>query len=228
MADISTHDRDGADAHAVDLGEDRRHVDAVAAAELHLAAAYGGAEYVHGREEVVAHLVDALADLGEDQDDDVRPASARWLPFFLAASPTAPSSIFETSFCPSIRVSMPLARAVRDQALDQPGAGRVHPAHLGKVDDQRAEAVARREWPASPCRQARPGASSSCRQAGRPVRPLSSRISTRGSRFGAGPSPRPSPVPASGWALINMMNRLNPSRHGCHFDRRAFGPFRSR
>ena len=60
------HDRDGADAHAVDLVEDRRHVDAVAAAELHLAAAYGGAEDVHGGEEVVAHLVDALADLGED------------------------------------------------------------------------------------------------------------------------------------------------------------------
>ncbi len=48
-------DRDGADAHLVDLREDGGEVDAAAAAEFHLGAAIGRAEDVHRREEIVAH-----------------------------------------------------------------------------------------------------------------------------------------------------------------------------
>ena len=225
MADISTHDRDGADAHAVDLVEDRRHVDAVAAAELHLAAAYGGAEYVHGREEVVAHLVDALADLGEDQDDDVRPrfrAVAALLRGRVAHGAKQDLRDLVLSLDPRLD-ALGARRTTTRRSISQAPAVSILPTSERSTTSERKplrvgngahRLVDRRDTARRPV----------AGKAGRPVRPPSSRISTRGSRLGVWPSP----VPASGWALISMVNRLNPSRHGCHFDRHAFGPFRSR
>ena len=131
-------DRNGADAHAVDLVDDRREVDAVAAAELHLRAADGRAEDVHGGHEIVAHrrrraVPSRLQRSGCTMLGAARAAES---PSRAAASSTAPSRIDAASLAARHLRLDAARRACREQPLDQPGAGRVDPADAGKIDAQ--------------------------------------------------------------------------------------------
>src|SRR5690606_38238930 len=69
------HDGYGPNAHAVDLVEDRGGIYGMPPPQFHLRAADGGPQYVHGSEEIVAHLVHLPPDRLEPTQHDV---GLRW------------------------------------------------------------------------------------------------------------------------------------------------------
>ncbi|SIT59949.1 hypothetical protein BQ8794_90114 [Mesorhizobium prunaredense] len=137
------HDhRDGADAHAVHLVEDRRRIDRMAAAKLHLRAAYGGSQYVHRGQEIVAHLIDAPANRLERANDDIRRPNGAGIRF-------ASNRVTDGAEQDRGNLALPLHRDFHtllfegaDQAVDHPGPGGIHLLDMRKVERQRLKTAA--------------------------------------------------------------------------------------
>ena len=112
-------------------------------AELHLGPADGGSKNVHGRKEVVPHLVDAAPDGLQRSDDDVRLAlfaRASIAPDRFADGAQQDVGRLAAAFHPD-RDALLFVGA--HQPVDDPGTGRVHLFDGGQVENDGVEALAR-------------------------------------------------------------------------------------
>src|SRR5690606_16294528 len=135
------HDGYGPNAHAVDLVEDRGGIYGMPPPQFHLRAADGGPQYVHGSEEIVAHLVHLPPDRLEPTQHDV---GLRWARRVLFSACRVAHGVQQDGgylTCAPYADFRPLRPVHLGKPVDQPCTCGVHLLDIRKIEGQNFESV---------------------------------------------------------------------------------------